>query len=145
MAMLVPNQLFVLLPLAMLLVSVATSQFVPVPPVNVTVSIKSEMGDATTLNVHCRAYWGGPPIPIIDLGLQKLCNDELYSFSFQEDTAPELDRRVYMCECEVIGYLPTHQFYVHYPHYCKCLEGLCPLHVVKPEGFFCGDEKVGAW
>ncbi|KAG0559339.1 hypothetical protein KC19_10G097700 [Ceratodon purpureus] len=71
--MLVPNQLFVLLPLAMLLVSVATSQYVPVPPVNVTVSIKSEMGDATTLNVHCRTYWGGLPIPIIDLGLHKLC------------------------------------------------------------------------
>jgi hypothetical protein len=146
MAELVPYQFFMLLPLATLLASVAMSQFVPSPPVNVTVSIKSEMGDATTLNVHCRAYWGGPPIPITDFGLHELGNEEIYSFFFQEDTAPELDRRVFLCDCEVNGYRPAHgQFYVHHAHLCKCTDGKCPLRIVKPEGFFCGDEHVGTW
>lgn len=93
--------------------------------VNVSVSMKSQMGPNTDLHVHCAS---DPPSstapPGVDYGIHNLVNDEIYNLSFLRQSSPHSDKIIIRCHFLSIG-LPPKDVAVYYGLYyaftnCPC-------------------------
>ena len=121
--------------------------------VNVSVSMKSQMGPNTDLHVHCASDpLSSTASPGVDYGVHNLVNDEIYNLSFLRQSSPHFDKIIIRCHFLSIG-LPPKDVAIYYGLYYAYTNCPCRLEsgversnwTISPAGFFCRSSKVAPW